>query len=110
MSRLRPLFATNIFLGAFLLFMVEPMAARQLLPLLGGSAAVWITCLVFFQTALLLGYLYAHQGSRKTIWVAHIGLLAAATLGAAVWSYAPIQTGDISGHPIWAVFKSLSLW
>ena len=81
MSRLRLLFAINIFLGAFLLFLVEPMAARQLLPVLGGSAAVWITCLVFFQTALLLGYLYAHQGSRKTIWAVHIALLVAAAAG-----------------------------
>ena len=80
MSRLRLLFAINIFLGAFLLFLVEPMAARQLLPVLGGSAAVWITCLVFFQTALLLGYAYAHQGGRKTIWAVHMGLLAAAAL------------------------------
>ena len=110
MSRLRLLFAINIFLGAFLLFLVEPMAARQLLPLLGGSAAVWVTCLVFFQTALLLGYLYAHQGSRKSIWAAHIGLLAAGTFEATLWSYAHFQSGDVSGHPTWAVFKALSVW
>ena len=52
--------AATVFLAAFLLFLVEPIAAKQLLPVLGGSAAVWITCLVFFQTALLIGYLYAH--------------------------------------------------
>jgi spermidine synthase len=54
------LYSTAIFLGAFLLFLVEPIAAKRLLPLLGGSSAVWITCLVFFQSALLLGYLGAH--------------------------------------------------
>lgn len=43
-----------------LLFLVEPMMARQLLPLLGGSAAVWNTAMVFFQCALLAGYLVAH--------------------------------------------------
>jgi protein-L-isoaspartate O-methyltransferase len=52
--------AIAIFLGSCLLFLAEPMAAKRLLPLLGGSSAVWITCLVFFQTTLLLGYLLAH--------------------------------------------------
>ena len=52
---IRMLYGSAIFLGAFLLFAVEPMAAKRLLPALGGSSAVWITCLVFFQTALLLG-------------------------------------------------------
>jgi hypothetical protein len=56
----RLLYGGTIFLGAFLLFLVEPMAAKQLLPRLGGSSAVWITCLVFFQVILFLGYLYAH--------------------------------------------------
>ena len=60
MTSSRWLFAGAVFLGSFLLFLVEPIAAKQLLPLLGGSAAVWITCLVFFQTALLAAYLYAH--------------------------------------------------
>jgi spermidine synthase len=56
----RLLYGGTIFLGAFLLFLVEPIAAKQLLPRLGGSSAVWITCLVFFQVILLFGYLYAH--------------------------------------------------
>lgn len=49
-----------IFLGAFLLFQVEPILAKQIHPWFGGSAAVWTICLVFFQTGLLVGYLYAH--------------------------------------------------
>ena len=53
-------YAAAIFLSSSLLFLVEPMAGKRLLPLLGGSSAVWITCLVFFQSALLLGYLCAH--------------------------------------------------
>ena len=56
----RLLYGTAAFLSAFLLFVVEPLAAKQLLPILGGSSAVWLACLVFFQSALLLGYLYAH--------------------------------------------------
>ncbi len=53
-------YALTIFAGAFLLFQVQPLIARILLPWFGGSAAVWTTCLLFFQSALLLGYLYAH--------------------------------------------------
>ncbi len=49
-----------VLLGAGLLFLVQPMSARMLLPLLGGAPAVWNTCMVFFQASLLLGYLYAH--------------------------------------------------
>src|SRR5216684_3416473 len=54
------LYIAAIFLSSSLLFLVEPMAGKRLLPLLGGSSAVWITCLVFFQTTLLFGYLCAH--------------------------------------------------
>ncbi len=61
----RVLFAGTIFLGAFLLFLIEPLFAKLILPWFGGSAAVWATCLVFFQTALLLGYLYADATSRR---------------------------------------------
>ena len=54
------LFSGTLFLSAFLMFLVEPMIARMVLPLLGGAAAVWNTCLVFFQAILLCGYAYAH--------------------------------------------------
>jgi spermidine synthase len=54
------LYAAAIFLSSSLLFLVEPMAGKRLLPLLGGSASVWMTCLVFFQTVLLAGYVLAH--------------------------------------------------
>src|SRR5580658_2950137 len=56
----RLVYAATIFLSSLLLFLIEPIAAKQLLPILGGSSAVWLTCLVFFQITLLLGYLYAH--------------------------------------------------
>ena len=49
-----------IFVGSGLLFLVEPMCAKMVLPLLGGTPAVWNTCMVFFQAGLLLGYAYAH--------------------------------------------------
>src|SRR6266516_3982218 len=53
-------FTATSFLGAFLLFLVEPMAAKFLLPLMGGSPAVWNTAMVFFQATLLAGYAAAH--------------------------------------------------
>lgn len=55
-----PLFAITIFLGAALLFLVQPIAAKLILPLLGGSPAVWNSCMLFFQAALLGGYCLAH--------------------------------------------------
>jgi hypothetical protein len=53
-------FALTIFLSAFLLFQVQPLIGKYILPWFGGSPAVWTTCLLFFQTALLAGYAYAH--------------------------------------------------
>ena len=54
----------TVFLSAFLLFQVQPLLAKMILPWFGGSAAVWTTCLLFFQGGLLLGYLYAHGSIR----------------------------------------------
>ena len=58
------LFAATLFMSAFLMFLVEPMIARILLPSLGGAPAVWNTCLVFFQAMLLVGYGYAHGATQ----------------------------------------------
>src|SRR5215212_7298318 len=73
-------YALAIFLGSTLLFLLEPIAAKRLVPLLGGSAAVWTTCLVFFQTALLLGYYVAHllvtRTNLRTQVAAYVALLA----------------------------------
>ncbi|HLK60499.1 MAG TPA: hypothetical protein VKU00_28315, partial [Chthonomonadaceae bacterium] len=57
-------YATTIFISAFLLFQVQPIITKIILPWFGGSAAVWTTCLLFFQVVLLLGYLYAHGSVR----------------------------------------------
>src|SRR5579864_2941727 len=87
-TRQRPaslgLYAVTIFFSAFLLFEVEPIIAKIVLPWFGGSAAVWTTCLLFFQAVLLAGYLYAHVAMRRLaprmqVWV-HIGLLAVSLL------------------------------
>ena len=58
------LYAAVIFLSAFLLFEIQPIIAKSILPWFGGTAAVWTTCLLFFQFTLLLGYLYAHATTR----------------------------------------------
>src|SRR5215472_10562388 len=74
-------YALTISLSAFLLFQVQPIIAKMILPWFGGSSAVWSTCMLFFQVALLLGYLYAHWLHEKVAskWqaVVHSGLLAA---------------------------------
>lgn len=71
--------AITVFLGAFLLFQVQPMIAKMILPWFGGTAAVWATCLLFFQAVLLLGYGYAHGLVRRLPaarqWMLHAGLL-----------------------------------
>jgi hypothetical protein len=79
------LHAATIFLSSFLLFMVQPLIARLILPWFGGSAAVWTTCMLFFQALLLAGYGYAHllisHAGKKTGATIHSALLAAALLG-----------------------------
>ena len=57
-------FGATIFTSACLLFLVQPLVSKMILPWFGGSAAVWITAMLFFQTSLLLGYLYAHFLTR----------------------------------------------
>jgi hypothetical protein len=74
-----PVYSVTLFLSAVLLFSVQPMVGKMILPILGGAPAVWNTCLVFFQISLLLGYLYAHLSTRwlgvRLQAIAHLGLL-----------------------------------
>lgn len=111
MALLTFLYTCAVFLSAFLLFLVQPMVAKQLLPVLGGSAAVWTTCLVFFQSALLLGYLYADTVvSRlrpKSQAVLHVLLLttALAVLGLHIRANPWVATW----HPMLTVFWLLSI-
>lgn len=58
-------YALTIFLGAFLLFAVQPLIGKYILPWFGGGPAVWTTCMLFFQALLLAGYAYAHLSIRK---------------------------------------------
>src|ERR1051325_1652284 len=74
------LHAATIFVSAFLLFLVQPVLAKQILPWFGGAAIVWTLCMVFFQLVLLMGYAYAHWlthrvPSPRQQWI-HLALLA----------------------------------
>ena len=77
-------FALPVFLGAFLLFQIQPMVARRILPWFGGGASVWTACMLFFQVALLGGYLYAHvlvkRLSSRAMLMTHLALIAASLL------------------------------
>jgi hypothetical protein len=59
------LYTLTLFTGATLLFVMQPMVGKMILPLLGGTPAVWSTCMVFFQAALLGGYAYAHASTAR---------------------------------------------
>src|SRR6202789_4035046 len=73
------LYAVTIFLSAFLLFQVQPLIAKIILPWFGGSAAVWSASMLFFQLILLAGYTYAHLSIRflkpRVQMIVHVALL-----------------------------------
>src|SRR5262249_22708394 len=60
-----PLYAVTLFVSAFILFLIQPMIGKMILPKLGGTPQVWNTCMVFFQTVLLAGYAYTHTISTR---------------------------------------------
>lgn len=104
------LYAATILVSSFLLFLVQPIIAKQILPWFGGSAAVWTTCLVFFQLALLGGYAYSDFSNRalkhKTQSTIHIVLLLASLvalpiMAAACWK--PVGNED----PLWRILGLL---
>src|SRR6185295_19804946 len=64
-SAVTAVFGLTLFLSAALLFSVQPMVAKMLLPQLGGSPAVWNVCMVFFQAVLLMGYTLSHQIAKR---------------------------------------------
>jgi spermidine synthase len=99
-AKVRLRYGVTIFCGAFLLFQVQLILGKYILPWFGGTPAVWTTCMLFFQLLLLGGYLYAHLLSTKlrarTQTVVHIAVLALSALllalGALVWK-APLLPG-----------------
>ncbi|KTC85809.1 spermidine synthase [Legionella drozanskii] len=101
------LFSINLFLSAFLLFVIQPLVAKLLLPIYGGTPAVWTVCMLFFQFLLLLAYGYAWLLSRFARWwvwrVLH-GLLVLLSLMALPLSFTPSSN---SGSPDLAILNYL---
>src|SRR5687768_553242 len=98
-----PVFAAAMFLSGFLLFMVEPMAARMVLPVLGGVPMVWNGCVVFFQIVMLAGYGYAFGASRWMRLRHHVMLHAAVLAAPAAVLPFSIQAGSVAppeGNPL----------
>ena len=106
------LYALTILVSAFLLFQVEPVIAKIILPWFGGSAAVWTVCLLFFQVVLLLGYAYAHAVVRylkpRVQMILHIALLVGSV---AVLPIYPSQSLKPAGmaDPTWGILSLLGL-
>lgn len=93
------LFAITLFLSAFLLFWSQPMLGKMLLPLLGGTPAVWNTCMLFFQGVLLAGYAYVLASTRWLTTRAQIVLHAALLLAASVSLPIAISASASGGVP-----------
>src|SRR3990172_3533520 len=104
------LFGPTIFLSAFLLFCSEPMVGKMMLPLMGGAAAVWMTCLLFFQIMLLAGYGYAHVLERYA--TIRRQILAHSVLMLVTLAFLPLQfsgrpDAQASSHPTWWLLGQL---
>ena len=105
-----------IFSSAFLLFQVQPLLGKVILPWFGGSAGVWIVCLLFFQVVLLLGYWYAHVlvqkfGARTQDRI-HAGLLAVSLLLLPIVpkeSWKPVSSSFPALHILWILTLTVGL-
>ena len=105
-------YALTIFLSAFLLFQVQPLIAKMILPWFGGSAAVWATCLLFFQTVLLLGYAYSHgivmKLKPKQQWILHGTLLGLCLFALPIVPGVAWKPADPS-VPVWRILGLLGV-
>src|SRR5205807_8233437 len=90
-------------------FLIEPVAGKRILPLLGGSAAVWTACLVFFQCALLLGYFTAHWLATRALDRAQVSVYLALLVLSLIQLVIAPELHASSAHPIVAVLRLLTL-
>ena len=106
----RLLYAATIFASGFLLFSVQPLIARQILPWFGGSSGVWTTCLMFFQLVLVAGYAYSNWTTRhlspRAQSALHIGLLAASVIALPIVA-SPGWKPAGEGEPTWRILGLL---
>ena len=106
------IFALTLLLSAALVFLVQPLLAKQLLPALGGGAVVWTACMLFFQTMLLLGYSYAHLLGRFLAPLRQRVLHSSLLVVSVIWLHSvPAAELAISSqsHPQWQVLRYLLL-
>lgn len=106
-------FSLTLCLSASLLFFIEPMFGRMVLPFLGGTPAVWNTCMMFYQVVLLLGYLYSHLtiqwlGSRRQSLVHLVVLLVPWLTGTFVIGVSERWIPNTMGNPVWGTLLLLS--
>ncbi len=109
--RLAP-YVIAIFSSAFLIFLVQPMVGKRILPWFGGVPAVWSACLAFYQMTLFLGYVYAHLvirfvNPRFQLWV-HGVLLGAALLSLPVLPQTSLSPAESTADPMWSVLSILA--
>ena len=112
------LFVATTFLSAFLLFSIQPLFAKMVLPVLGGSSSVWAVALLFFQAALLAGYGYAHLLTRYVPFAStgfvHLGLAALALFALPVglpetWREPPLGDPYLWQLGLFAVARRLAV-
>src|SRR5436190_2869544 len=100
-------YALTIFTGAFLLFQVQPLIGKYILPWFGGGPGVWTTCMLFFQLLLLGGYAYAHFTSRylkaRAQVVVHLVLLGLAIALLPLFPPGHRWKPTASGDPAWHI-------
>ncbi|MEK7509415.1 MAG: fused MFS/spermidine synthase [Patescibacteria group bacterium] len=96
-------FATTIFLSAFLLFQIQPIAGKLLLPWFGGSSSVWATSMLFFTSVLFLGYLYAYLITRRSVEVQIRIHLAAIALGGIAALTSLFGWGSLFPSLVWTI-------
>ncbi len=111
-----PLVAATIALSALLLFLVQPIIAKQILPWFGGSAGVWSVCMVFFQSTLLAGYAYAHlltrHLARRRQFQVHAGLLTLSLLVLPIIpnaAFKPVGGQDAALAILWVLLATIGL-
>ena len=105
-------FALTIFVSASLLFVVQPMVGKMILPYLGGSSSVWTTCMLFFQLMLVVGYLYAHliaqQFKPERQVVLHLGLIVAALVTSLPFQLSEAWLSTDSAPALWLLVALLA--
>ena len=103
----RAVFTLAIFTSAFLLFAIQPMFTKMILPQLGGSPGVWSVAMVFFQAVLLLGYLYAHLSTRylppRTAIYVHLGLLLVTFIALPISIASGLGQPPAEGQAFWLI-------